>query len=138
MTGAEWVVFTALGGLSVMDVRMKKIPMLPVIFLAVPALIYHVCCGKPLPELAFGIIPGMILLVLAWMTKESIGYGDGAVLVVLGMFCGIKRTVALLGMAFFLAALLATVLLVIKRAGRKTELPFLPCLCAGYLLCLLW
>ncbi|MBP3570123.1 MAG: prepilin peptidase [Lachnospiraceae bacterium] len=138
MNGAELVVLGSLFVLSVMDLRTRKISWIPVALLGGVALIYQWCAGELCIDVIVGIIPGLILIGLAFCTKESIGYGDGLVLGVLGLYCGIKKAVAVLGMALLLAAVLAMVLLVLKKAGRKTELPFLPCLCSGYLLCLLW
>lgn len=89
-------------------------------------------------ELAVGTIPGILLLLLAFCSGESIGKGDGLVLFMLGIYCGVAKAVAVLGMALLLVAVLALILLVLKRANRKTELPFLPCLCAGYLLSMVW
>lgn len=138
MNGAEIVVMGCLVVLSIMDLRTRKVPLIPVILLGIVAVVYRLWNGGPWTAMILGMIPGLVLLVLAFCTRESIGYGDGVVLCALGLFCGVKKAIAVLGMAFLLAAILAMVLLVLKKAGRKTELPFLPCLCSGYLLCFVW
>ncbi len=138
MNGAEIIVLGSLLVLSAMDLRRKQIPLMPVLLLGVAAVIFRLCSGVAWIEVVAGTIPGLILIVLAFCTRESIGYGDGAVLCALGLFCGSKKSIAVLGMALVLASILAIMLLVMKKVGRKTELPFLPCLCSGYLLCLLW
>lgn len=138
MTGVELILLGSLVVLSLMDLRTRKIPLIPVLVLGIICLIYRIWSGVSLGEVAAGIIPGGVLLSVSAVTEESIGYGDGLVLVVFGLLCGVAKTVAVLGMALVLAALVSMVLLVLKRAGRKTELPFLPCLCSGYLLFLLW
>lgn len=135
---AEWMVFGVLAGFSVYDLRWKKISITAVAIFAATVLIYRVYIETGMLELLCGLIPGSSLFLVAVVTKESIGKGDGLVLCALGLFCGIKPAMAVLGMAFLLCALLAMVLLACKKAGKKTELPFLPCLCAGYLLYLLW
>ena len=71
-------------------------------------------------------------------TKESIGTGDGLVLCVLGLFCGWRQCLAIFGMALVLSAILSIILLICRKAGRKTELPFLPSLFGGYVLYYLW
>lgn len=138
MKTAEWVMLGALAGLAVLDLKTKRIPVVWVVLLGAATVIYRVIAGAGVWELAAGIVPGLLLLLVAFATGESIGSGDGLVLCALGLFCGVTMTVAVFGMALLLSAVLAIVLLVLRRAGRKTELPFLPCLCAGYLLCLLW
>ena len=94
--------------------------------------------GTGVMELAMGLVPGAFVLVLAFVTRESIGAGDGLVLCMLGLFCGWRQCLAVFGMALVLSAVLAMVLVVCRRAGRKTELPFLPSLFGGYLLFCLW
>lgn len=138
MDVAEGIVIGLLLVLSIFDMRMKKVPVWLIGLAAGVALIFRMVKSVPVLQLLAGLLPGIFVLLLAVCTKESIGTGDGLVLCALGLFCGLKETVAVLGMALFFAAVVAVVLLVLKRAGRKTELPFLPCLCTGYLLCVLW
>lgn len=138
MKGAECVMLGSLLVLSVIDLRTGKIPVLPVALLGMAVLGYRGWNGAPVLDIAAGVIPGVVLLLVARVTKESIGYGDGIVLLVLGVFCGAVKTVAILGMSLMIAAVLSMILLVLKKAGRKTALPFIPCLCSAYLLCLLW
>lgn len=138
MDVAEGIVIGLLLVLSIFDMRMKKVPVWLIGLAAGVALIFRLVESVPVLQLLAGLLPGIFVLLLAVCTKESIGTGDGLVLCALGLFCGLKETVAVLGMALFFAAVVAVVLLVLKRAGRKTELPFLPCLCTGYLLCVLW
>lgn len=138
MNNAEWIALGVLAGLSVYDLKTKKVSVAAVLLFGIPVLIYRIFTGAEFVDLLLGMLPGLLLLVTAVCTGESIGIGDGLVLCVLGVFCGIQRAVAVLGMALVFAALLAVILLTLKRAGKKTALPFLPCLFAGYILCLLW
>lgn len=138
MSLEEFVLLGSLVVLSGVDLRTRKIPLVPVLALGMFFVIYRIWSGAPVLELVTGTIPGGILILVAAVTKESIGYGDGVVLVVFGLLCGAVKTVAVLGMALLLAAVVSMILLALKKVGRKTELPFLPCLCSGYLLFLLW
>jgi len=135
---AEWLMFGALTGLSAYDLKTRQIPVPVVVFLGIAALIYRLSTGGGIPESVLGLLPGIGLLLVSVCTRESIGTGDGMVLCAVGLFCGLRQTMAVLGMALIISAVLAMVLLVLRRAGRKTELPFLPSLLAGYLLNLLW
>lgn len=134
----EYVVLLCLATLAAIDLRIRKIPVLPVLFLGLFGVSFRLCTGGTFWELAAGVMPGVFLLALAVCTRESVGIGDGLVLLALGGFIGVARAVAVLGMALLLAAALSLWLLLWKKAKRKTELPFLPCLCGGYLLCVLW
>ena len=135
---AEGIMLGVLAGCSAYDLKYRKIPVAAVALLCGGVSGYRFITGTGFLELLCGLLPGVLLLLFAFVTRESIGTGDGLVLCALGMFCGAKTALAVLGMALVLASVLAMVLLVLRRAGRKTELPFLPCLWGGYLLSLLW
>ena len=132
------IVLGVVGVFSVYDLFYKKVPVRAVLVFGLLVLGYRLFAGVGIGGLLLGLVPGVVLLVTAFCTGESIGYGDGMMLCVMGLFLGIGKTTAVLGMALFVAAVLAMVLFVMKRAGRKTELPFLPCLFSGYLISLLW
>lgn len=138
MEAAEWIMLIALTGFAAYDMKTKTVPVIAVAFVAASALLYRLCMGIGVLELILGLIPGVVLLMLAFATKESIGTGDGLVLCVLGLFCGWRQCLAIFGMALVLSAILSIILLICRKAGRKTELPFLPSLFGGYVLYYLW
>lgn len=138
METEEWVMLVMLAGFAVYDMKTKTVSLAAFAVFAVSVLLYRLCTGTGIAELAAGLVPGVLVLLLAYVTKESIGTGDGLMLCVLGMFCGWRQCLAVLGMALVLSSALAIILLVCKRAGRKTEIPFLPGLFGGFLLCCLW
>jgi len=133
-----WIFLVVLAGFAVCDMKTKTVSAAALGVFAISVLVYRLCTGTGIAELAAGLVPGALVLLLAFATKESIGMGDGLMLCVLGMFCGWRRCLAAFGMALVLSAILSIVLLVFKRVGRKTEVPFLPSLFGGFLLCCLW
>ena len=135
---AEWIMLAVLAGLAIYDMKTKTVSLIAVEVLAAGVLVYRICTGTGMAELAAGLVPGVLVMLRAFVTKESIGMGDGLILCVLGMFCGWRRCLAVFGLALLLSAVLAIVLLVCRRAGRKTEIPFLPCLFGGFFICSLW
>lgn len=138
MNLTEGIVLGILAGLSGYDLKRKRVVVPVVVLFGAMAVLYRLWCGNGAFELLVGLVPGMLLLLVSYCTRESIGRGDGMVLCALGIYCGCRKILAILGMALLLAAMLAIVLLALRRVGRKTELPFLPCLCAAYLLCIFW
>ena len=138
MEAAEWVMLAVLVGFAAYDIKTKMIPVTAVMIAAASVLLYRFYIGVGIRELVIGLIPGALLLVLAFVTRESIGTGDGMMLCIVGLFCGWRQSLAIFGMALVLSALLSIILLVCRKAGRKTELPFLPSLLGGYLLYYLW
>ena len=83
-----------------------------------------------------GILIGIVLLSLAKITREKIGYGDGWIFVVTGIYMGFRNNMYLLLLSLFLASLVSICLLVFKKVNKKTELPFVPFILPGYLLLL--
>ena len=138
MEAAEWAMLAVLTGFAIYDMKTKTISVVAVAIIAASVLLYRLYMGIGMLELVIGLIPGVLLLVIAFATRESIGTGDGLVLCILGLFCGWRRCLAIFSMALVLSAILSIVLLVCRKAGRKTELPFLPSLFGGYLLYCLW
>ena len=128
------------GGLSVLavaDWKNKTIPVYPVLFFGVISVIYRLWSGTGCVELFLGAVPGLVLLLLAFCTGESIGKGDGLVFCMMGLACGLKKTFAVLSLSLIVSALAAIILLIGRKVGKKTELPFLPSVLCGYLLCLI-
>ena len=122
-----------LGGLAAVDFKQKKIPVLPVAAMGVLLLLFRLWNGVELRELAAGLLPGAGLLLFARLSREAVGTGDGLVLLALGMGYGAEEILVMLFVALCLAAGLSVVLLVSKRAGRKSEIPFLPFLFFGWM-----
>ena len=81
-----------------------------------------------------GILIGIVLLLLAKMTREKIGYGDGWIFVVTGIYMGFRNNMYLLLLSLFLASLVSICLLAFKKVNKKTELPFVSFILPGYLL----
>lgn len=78
-------------------------------------------------ELFLSLLPGVFLILLAFLTREKIGYGDGIFLLILGAMVSDGGTMLLLlFLSLVLTAGYAAVLLARKKAGRNTKIPYLP------------
>ena len=80
----------------------------------------------------FGILPGVLLLVLSRVSGGAIGEGDGLFFVVGGIYMGFSASITLLLYGALLnGAVCAVIYLKGILAGedrRKVTVPFLPCL----------
>lgn len=122
----------ALIGLAFADIKYREIPVLPVCFLAGIVILVRLWKGTGLTELLLGLFPGILLLLISYLSHGSIGTGDGLVLCVIGLGSGMETTVVMLGTALFVGGIYAAIMLFLKKVGRKTEIPFLPFLLLGY------
>lgn len=74
------------------------------------------------------LLPGTVLILLSFLTKESIGYGDGLLVMILGLWMGMWSAMAITGTGMILAGLYGGFLLM-KR--KKDLIPFVPFLLMG-------
>ena len=120
---------------AVYDVRKKELPW-PVFFAA--GLVSAICIAKnafaggnwfisPL----LSLLPGAALVALAFLSKEAMGYGDGLFAMSVGPVFGMEIMFMGIFAAFFLCGITSVLLLVLKRADRKSSLPYIPFLLVG-------
>ena len=83
-----------------------------------------------------GILLGAALLFLAFVTREEIGYGDGWLVLVMGMSLGLKFSFLSFLLALGISALVGGCLLIFRKVRRNYRLPFAPFLLAGSVLSL--
>lgn len=121
-------------GLSIYDGKERRIPVMLLLAGAIGAGFWMLRKGLQgnILQCVLGLIPGLLLLVLAWSTGKA-GYGDGAVLAIVGAFEGYRAGVVIWGISLCAIAVFALVLLCLKRVKRDTQLPYIPFLCGGYI-----
>ena len=79
-----------------------------------------------------------VLLLAAWVSREEIGYGDGAMLMASGIFLGFWRNVELFLTALMLIVPTALFGLIVKHRRKDYRMPFLPFLFVAYVFQLGW
>jgi leader peptidase (prepilin peptidase)/N-methyltransferase len=84
-------------------------------------------------ERAVGAIPGLFMLALNPITRGQIGIGDGLIVLILGVCLGFGLTASILLLGLFASAFFSAILLIVKKAGRKKTIPFIPFLFLGFL-----
>lgn len=115
--------------LSLEDIREKRISVKRVLIGALAAVTCQIIAGQASGIAVVGsLIPGILLLLLSVMTKESIGKGDGIVVMMLGLWIGGQMTFLVVCLAVWAAGIFATVCLIRKR---RELIPFVPCLLMG-------
>lgn len=138
--GLEWMVNAVmLAFCSIQDIREKEVSLWKLKVYGILALAVSIWkLFSPEDDLLVlilrlltGLLPGIFLLILAKITREAVGYGDGLILLFIGLSLGFWECIGiffagLLGV--FFAAVLALLLF-----GRKKglEIPFIPFLLTG-------
>lgn len=119
---------------SIEDIKSQKISLIFVLMFGVLALAVKIFMYEvSLAEMFNDVLIGMFCLCMARITGQAIGYGDGVVLIILGIFVGIRKTVITLFIAFGLMMIVAMVMLIRKGFRYNATMPFIPCIFLAYL-----
>ncbi len=130
----EGVLFGFLTVCSLQDMKEKKVKLGVLFWFAILGLVIHlVTFQQSLSEMAGGMLVGGGVLLLSFLTRESIGKGDGLLLMVTGLYLGMRQNMLLLLIGIFLAGICALFLFVFGKKRKKDDIPFIPFLFAGYL-----
>lgn len=120
--GARIWILIHLLWLSAEDIRERQISMPAILELLGSGVLYGSAAGHtPQP------VPGAVLLLLGFFSREQIGYGDGWLILALGMWLELPELLGMLFLGFGLLTLWAA-------AVRKGELPLVPFLTAAYVI----
>lgn len=120
--------------LCVEDIRQKEISWWKLVILGIICLAGCVMLpDKNLWSMAGGVAIGLCMTGISMFTEGQIGMGDGIVTGLLGSMLGARGCLVMLCIASCFMAAVAVVLLICRKGGRHTTLPFVPALLGGYL-----
>lgn len=85
-------------------------------------------------DLIIGLLPGLFCILVSWISRQALGYGDSALITVSGISLGAPDCLQLLLTALSFAGVIGLVLLVFFRKGRKYDMPFVPFLFLGMMM----
>lgn len=125
------VVFLAMN--SWLDIRRKEISLLLTVVYAGCGIIYSILQGRKIQDVLIPAGIGILFLAAGLISRGAIGAGDCWILLALGALLDTETYIRMLCIGFFLAAFWSGILLVIRRKSRKTEIPLMPFLLAGYI-----
>lgn len=120
--------------LGYIDGKQKEIPMWFTLLGGVVGIGFCIGEGRAIESIALSCLPGLLALVFSRLTREVMGYGDGIVVGILGLFWPVRQLLSIGMSAFALAGLVALVLLVVFQKKGNYRIPFLPFLCLAYVI----
>lgn len=137
----EILLFGFLGICAVCDGMEKKIPLAVVWMGIITAIVLHIqgmMENQSWLTVALSVLPGVLFWMLSFVTNEKVGYGDGWLLVMIGIFIGLWKCFLILLVGLIAESLVVLVLLVVGRISRNRQIPFAPFLLfgTGVMLCL--
>lgn len=78
-----------------------------------------------------GAIIGAFFLVLLLVSRNGIGMGDVKLFAVIGLYQGVWGAVSSVFASMLVSFVVAIVLLIARKKGKKDAMPFAPCIFAG-------
>lgn len=122
-----------LGINCITDLKKRQVYALMGIVFGIAGMLINICTIADWKQVLFGVALGQILALIAWITKESIGYGDVLCIFACSMWIKPAGMIMLLMIGLLLSALVSMALLVIRRKSRHDRIPFVPFLLLGFI-----
>lgn len=121
-----------LGIISIIDFSTKKIPVVVLIVMGSVGIASSIYAQQSIMSVAVALIPGIVLMAAAFLTREQIGYGDAAVVTLMGLFVTVDIVCSTMVMGLTIAGIISVILIASGRVGRKMQIAFTPFLLLGY------
>lgn len=116
------------------DIKRKQIRLNVVLGFGILGIFFHMLWRmQSIENLLLGMSLGVALLLVSIATGGKIGAGDGVLLIVTGIYLGLKQNLELFFCGLFLCGIWALGLLVLRKRSRKDCIPFVPFLLASYI-----
>lgn len=123
----EYIILIMLTMFAMEDARKSHIHIVPAVgFLLLGIGICLLGEGPDCTEAAGGALVGIFLLCISRITGESLGYGDGLVFLVTGIYLGMWENLQLLFISLIFASIFSAICIIKWKTSAKMEIPFLP------------
>lgn len=117
--------------LAVQDIKYKKINILAAGAVWGMALAARVLMKDPMADIIICIVTGMLFIVVSFVA-EGVGRGDGYAIGMAMMCLGFSKGIQTICFSFLMLSVVSLVLIVTKKVGKKTSMPYVPWLLAAY------
>lgn len=131
--------------ISFFDIKKKSIPVVGVVLSIIPGIVQIVqrvilvseAPGGSVKQIIMNavvsVIPGCVLMLLAPLTGK-VGIADGIVVISVGLITDYLFAIFSLGIGLIFLSLISLILMIKKKVGKNTTMPFIPFLTVGCLL----
>ena len=124
--------FAMLAYAAFTDIRKGRADIRVFIALAALGTVMLIIKGEWSPYNPLGLIPGAVMLLLSKVTKEAFGYGDGVLILCLGLITGPAVIFAVTITAMIITVPAAALLLLFGVIRFKDKIPWMPFVAAAY------
>lgn len=130
----EIILFLLLTLCALWDGIKKEIPLAIVWIGIVVAVVIHatgILEKETWLSIGTSVLPASVFWMLSFITREKVGYGDGWVLFMIGLYVGFMKCVLILMAALVLESIILLVMLVLGKIHKDEEVAFVPFLLLG-------
>ena len=130
----EIILFLFLGGCAVCDGLKREIPLVIVWIGIIAGVILHIqgiIKDDIWLSVLLSLFPGIMFWLISFVTREKVGYGDGWLLIMIGIFVGLRNCFLILLAALVLESIIVLVLLAVRKISGDRQIPFAPFLLLG-------
>mgnify|MGYP000054965074 CR=1 FL=1 len=114
------IILLYLGILAGMDVRKRQISLVLTGVLFLAGIGWQILVEQTSwLEWLLSLLPGAGFLTLSYISREQVGYGDGLLLLTVGIWLGFGQTFGVLTLGLILCSVLCGVLLMRKKYGNR-------------------
>ncbi len=137
--GVVWLYTTFFVAVSIIDLEHRRVLNVMLLPAALLALAFSFLPGMPGPLQALlgGCIGLGTFLIIALVSRGAMGAGDVKLAGVIGLMTGYPDVIPALILGIMLAGVAAIILLITRRAGRKSTIAYAPYLALGAIIVLL-
>ena len=87
----EILVGLLLGIQSYWDIKEQQIPLQVSFIGGMIGVLLSILIGRDIWDVILAVVPGFSLLIIGKVSKESIGYGDGIIISILGLYYSLEE-----------------------------------------------
>lgn len=132
------ILLGALFGFAWQDFQKKRIAVIPIWFLGVWGILLQLVLEKnSVWNMAASMSLGIFLLAISFLTRESIGMGDGFLFLVSGIYLEFTKNMALFYGTIFLLGGFALICSALKKIRKQERIPMAPFMLTAYVLFIL-
>jgi leader peptidase (prepilin peptidase)/N-methyltransferase len=125
------IALIGLGANSLIDLQKKEVSLVITLLYGICGVLLRIVGGFDGRDFVLALLPGAVCMLLSFVTKGQIGYGDAWILLATGCCMRGADLLMVCMLALAGAGLVALFLLVVFRKKGSFEFPFVPFLLAG-------
>lgn len=116
------------------DYKTEKISMILILTGAAISIAAAVINKDHIMQILYGILTGNAILLIGYASREAVGYGDGLIFIITGIFLGWMNNVILIAGSLLLAAVCSMILMALRIKKRTDRIAFVPFILGAYVL----